>query len=134
MSTPTGPSSTFRILLVEDNEDTRMLMEQLLRAAGYEVHTAGTKRGAVRDFPDIGGELLLSDIGLPDGDGRDLLHELRQAGCWLPYGIAMSGFGALADVAASMEAGFSHHLVKPIDWDTLSRLLDDARHKVAALQ
>jgi len=80
------------------------------------------KRAALRDFWICGGEVLVSDLGLPDGDGWQLLRESREAGAF-PYAIAMSGFGTFADVATSTEAGFRHHLVKPFEWDALKRLL-----------
>ena len=114
-----------RIFVVEDNEDTRHLLELLLRASGYEVSLAGNMTDALREVPNSGADVLISDLGLPDGDGWQLLLGLREAGA-APYAIAMSGFGTLADVTASKVAGFRHHLVKPIEWDVLKRLLEDA--------
>lgn len=118
-----------KIFLVEDNEDTRVVLAQLLRFEGYEVQTAGTMQAALRDFPLFGGAVLLSDLGLPDGDGWELLRALRRSGR-TPYAIAMSGFGTLADVAASTDAGYRHHLVKPIELDRLEQLLEEARQEV----
>ena len=120
-----------KIFLVEDNDDTRELMSQLLQGCGYDVSTAGDMQSALRDFPGSGAEVLLSDLGLPDGDGWELLRDLKEAGM-APYAIAMSGFGTVADVSASMQAGFRHHLVKPVDWDNLQLLLEGARQAVAA--
>ena len=62
---------------------------------------------------------------MPDGDGWTLLRRLHEAG-FNSCAIAMSGFGTLADLTASKAAGFRHHLVKPIDWGVLKRLLEDA--------
>lgn len=121
--------ANLKIFLVEDNADTRLVLAQLLRATGYDVQTAGTMQAALRDFPLFGSEVLVSDIGLLDGDGWKLLRQLRQAGR-SPYAIAMSGFGTLADMAASREAGFRHHLVKPIELDALERLLEEARREI----
>ena len=123
------PRPNLKIFLVDDNADTRLLLAQLLQATGYEVHTAGTMQAALREFPPFGGDVLLSDIGLPDGNGWKLLRELRRAGR-SPYAVAMSGFGTLADLAASREAGFRHHLVKPIELGALERLLDEARQEI----
>jgi DNA-binding response OmpR family regulator len=115
-----------KIFLVEDNADTRLLLSYLLEEAGYEVHAADTLRAALRDFPRWHSDVLISDIGLPDGSGCELMRELRRNGA-SPYGIAMSGFGAVDDVAASLAAGFHHHMVKPIDIDVLERLLRSIR-------
>lgn len=129
MSPATADKPSLKVFLVEDNEDTRVVLAQLLRFDGYEVQTAGTMQAALHEFPLFGGEVLLSDLGLPDGDGWELLRALRQAGS-SPYAIAMSGFGTLADVAASRQAGFRHHLVKPIELSTLEQLLQEARREV----
>jgi len=62
-------------------------------------------------------DLLISDLGLPDGSGLDLMKALREAQGM--KGIALSGFGTDDDVAASQAAGFSAHLTKPVDWERL---------------
>lgn len=118
------------IFLVEDNEDIRSMLEQLLSSSGFEVHTADSMQAALRDFPKTTSEVLLSDLGLPDGDGWALLRGLREAGC-TPYAIAMSGFGTLADVAASKAAGFQHHLVKPVALEDLEALLEQVRRELS---
>lgn len=87
-------------------QTTNAILTQLPQATGYEVHTAGTVQTALRDLPLIGGEVLLYDIRLPDGNRWKLLRELRQA-AQRSYAIAMSGSGTLAHVAASQEAGYS---------------------------
>jgi CheY-like chemotaxis protein len=125
-------ATPLNVFLVEDNEDTRLVLAQLLEATGCEVHVAGSMQAALREFPLFSSAVLLSDLGLPDGDGWTLLRALRQDG-WSPYAIAMSGFGTLADVAASRAAGFRHHLVKPVEWDALERLLDDVRQEIDGL-
>jgi CheY-like chemotaxis protein len=131
MSTPTSHAVTLKLFLVDDNDDTRHLLTQLLQASGYEVRTAATKTDALRDFPPFGADVLLTDIGLPDGDGWELLRELTDAGL-SPYAIAMSGFGALSDLAASKRAGFRHHLVKPIELGALERVLQEACEEITA--
>lgn len=112
-----------RIFLVEDNADTRFLLSHLLERSGHEVHVADSIDAARRDFPDAGCDVLVSDIGLADGSGYDLMKELQRGG-HPPYGIAMSGFGAAVDIAASLEAGFRHHLVKPIRFEVLEGLIE----------
>lgn len=110
-------SRHLRILLVEDHENTARMMSLLLSSLGHEVRTAGDVGTALR----LAGEgkrgnfdLLISDLGLPDGSGLDLMRSLRARGLSLP-GIALSGYGTEQDVQHSMSAGFAEHLVKPVD-------------------
>jgi nitrogen-specific signal transduction histidine kinase/CheY-like chemotaxis protein len=105
------------ILLVEDHEDTARVLGRILRNAGFDLSHAGTMAearalAATRRF-----DLLVSDLGLPDGSGLDLMRALRDAQAI--KGIALSGFGTDEDVAASNAAGFSAHLTKPVDWERL---------------
>ena len=112
-----GPVRTLSILLVEDHEDTLRVIARLLKRLGYAVTTA---RGVVEALGLASRErfdLLVSDIGLPDGSGLDIMREIRdRQGV---RGIALSGFGQDADIARSREAGFEDHLVKPVDFDAL---------------
>jgi PAS domain S-box-containing protein len=113
------PERSLRILLVEDHEDTARAMADLLELMGHEVTLAGsvaqalTTAEAVRDRID----LVVSDLGLPDGSGQDLMRELIRLYGW--KGIALSGYGMEEDVRRSREAGFARHLTKPVDLDTL---------------
>ena len=109
-----GPAE---ILLVEDHEDTARVMRRVLESAGYAVcHAPGIaqarKAAAARKF-----DLVISDVGLPDGTGLELMRELQQT--HKLTGIALSGYGTDEDVAASKAAGFAEHLTKPVDWDRL---------------
>jgi PAS domain S-box-containing protein len=106
-----------QILLVEDHEDTARVLGRILRNAGFDVSHAGTVAEArtlagTRPF-----DLLISDVGLPDGSGLELMKTLRDA--QNIKGIALSGFGTDEDVAASAAAGFVAHITKPVDWDRL---------------
>ncbi len=111
-----------RILLVEDHEDTARLLRRLLEARGHEVDvasdiaTALTLSGAKRF------DLLVSDLGLPDGSGLDLMRGLRARGLKLP-GIALSGYGRQEDIAESRSAGFVAHLTKPVDMPRLEEAI-----------
>lgn len=107
-------SSPHRILLVEDDPDTASTMELLLAGAGHQVTVAGTVREALsRAANGTPFDLIVSDLGLPDGSGHALLCKLRERGISTPA-IALSGYGMEEDVQASREAGFSVHLVKPV--------------------
>jgi CheY-like chemotaxis protein len=101
-----------RLLLVEDHLDTLHTFARILRARGFEVAESSTISDAIRCSRP--GDLLLSDIGLPDGDGRDLMRQLGARG--IP-GIAISGFGTAHDREEYRRAGFAESLVKPVDID-----------------
>jgi two-component system CheB/CheR fusion protein len=106
------------ILLVEDHGDTIAMMVDVLEASGHRVQTAGDVAAAL----DITGrrrfDLVISDLGLPDRSGLDLMRMLRARGETLPA-IALSGYGQEKDREQSRAAGFQMHLVKPIDGDQL---------------
>ncbi|HEX2972861.1 MAG TPA: ATP-binding protein [Tepidisphaeraceae bacterium] len=101
-----------RILLVEDHVDTAKIMRLLLMADGHEVQTAGDVATALNLAEQHPFDLLISDLGLPDASGHDLMSQLRSRGRSLP-GIALSGYGQEQDIQRSREAGFSAHLIKP---------------------
>ena len=107
------PAKARRILLVEDHEQTRSILVQLLERRGHHVvgvitATAAREIAAARDL-----DLVISDLGLPDGDGHALMAELRDA-YGLP-GIALSGYGMEEDLERSRRSGFFTHLTKPVD-------------------
>jgi two-component system CheB/CheR fusion protein len=110
-----------RLLLVEDHEDTNRSLTRLLRRRGYEVYPAYNVRSALDIAASKQFEVLVSDIGLPDGSGLDLLKMLRSNG--EIFGIALSGYGMEDDIRKSGEAGFSHHLVKPVDLNKLDSII-----------
>ena len=113
------------ILLVEDHDMTAKVMARLLRGFRHDVTHApdlASARAAVSDGHAF--DLLLSDLGLPDGTGYDLMREIRNGPRPLP-GIALSGYGMDDDVQRSLEAGFKLHLTKPVNIQQLERALHD---------
>lgn len=113
-----------RILLVEDHQDTADILARQLRRRGYDVVTACSVAEAQESA--IGKDefnLVVSDLGLPDGSGLDLMKDLSERFGW--PGIAMSGFGADADLERSSGAGFSVHLVKPFSFDRLASAINE---------
>ncbi len=106
-----------RILVVEDHEDTLRSMKLLLRRLGYEVLAAENMTDALQIAEEEQFDILLSDIGLPDGSGLELLKRIRQMRD-VPA-LALSGFGMDEDVERSRDAGFSDHLTKPVSIDRL---------------
>ena len=108
---PAGAADT-RILIVEDHADTARILGRLLGKRGYQVQIAGRVEEALLALSEPV-DLIISDVGLPDGTGYELIRralEIRPV-----IGIAMSGFGMEEDILKSREAGFSEHLVKPVD-------------------
>ena len=114
---------SLRILLVEDHGDTVKIMKRLLAAHGHQVQTAGDVATALKLADEQTFDLLLSDLGLPDGSGVDLMRAIRRHGSKLP-GIALSGYGQESDIQESRDAGFTAHLTKPVDVCCLERTID----------
>jgi CheY-like chemotaxis protein len=106
-----------RILVVDDHGDTLRSMKLLLRRLGYEVLAAENMTDALRIADEEEFDILLSDIGLPDGSGLELLRRIRQVRN-VPA-LALSGFGMDEDLERSRDAGFSDHLTKPVSIDRL---------------
>ncbi|HET9025393.1 MAG TPA: response regulator [Burkholderiaceae bacterium] len=107
--------------MVENHEDTRILLCILLEQMGHAVQTAASMNEALREIPNSHCDVLISDIGLPDGDGWELMRRLKHRP---RYAIAMSGLGMSGDRARSREAGFRHHLVKPTGPEQLAEILE----------
>jgi PAS domain S-box-containing protein len=122
--TQSGSRHIYRLLLVEDHQATLESLGRLLRKEGHDVVTASTVEAARNFAANQAFDLVISDIGLPDGNGVDLMSELtRDYGL---RGIALSGYGTDEDLARTKNAGFIAHLVKPIDLDRLNRVLEQA--------
>jgi CheY-like chemotaxis protein len=121
-----------RIFAVEDNEDTLKYLILYLKDQGYVVHSARNMKQALHDFPAGGCDVLISDIGLKDGTGWELLRQLRARDKTNPrVAVAVSGFGQSADQRRSQAAGFRHHLLKPYDLDELDQILHDVEAESA---
>ncbi|MHA3773616.1 ATP-binding protein [Verrucomicrobiota bacterium sgz303538] len=115
---------SLRVLLVEDHADTRSTMARLLQRRGYEVHTAESVKTALQEAESFPFDVLVSDIGLPDGSGADLLRKLTMRGS--VHAVALSGYGMPDDVTRSKDAGFAEHLTKPIQVELLDEVLQRA--------
>jgi DNA-binding response OmpR family regulator len=116
--------SLLRVFLVENHEDTVRYMQLFLEQLNYTVCIAADMATALREIPKSHCDVLISDIGLPDGDGWQLLEKLGTHKP--PFAIAMSGFGTGNDQRKSSSAGYNHHLVKPFTPDALLVLLREA--------
>ena len=135
---PTGPwrpieepqKARLRILLVDDHTDTVITLGALLRNLGYEVACAETVKQALQLAKESKFDLLVSDIGLPDGSGHDLMRQIRAKQSIA--GIALSGFGMEDDLEKSRAVGFTQHLIKPINVDRLQATLREIAQKQAS--
>jgi signal transduction histidine kinase/CheY-like chemotaxis protein len=110
-----------RILLVEDDPCTLRVMARLLGGFGHQVSTATGVKAALEMSEQETFDLLISDIGLPDGSGLDVMRELKRR--QQLRGIALSGFGMDEDIRRSQEAGFDQHMTKPISTEWLEKMI-----------
>ncbi|TDG25683.1 response regulator [Paraburkholderia silviterrae] len=120
-----GPhrAGALEILLIEDHEDTAEVMSQLIRALGHEVAVATSVTGALALTAAQRFDLVVSDIGLPDGSGIDFIRAFRKES--EAPAIALTGFGTDDDVRRSIDAGFTAHLTKPVNFEQLERLIEE---------
>jgi len=119
-----APRAKSRVLLVEDHADTATVTAALLESFGHHVTTAGCVRDALDECERQAFDLIVSDLGLPDGSGFELLRSLSTK---RPIrAIALSGYGMESDVRKSLEAGFTEHLTKPISADLLETAVSRA--------
>lgn len=118
-------SSPKRILVVDDNHDGATSLARLLQRLGHEVTLAHDGLGAVERAEAFRPDAILLDVGLPDVDGREVARRIRAE----PWGrhtllIAATGWGNADERRRSIEAGFDHHLVKPMDLTELRTLIE----------
>jgi two-component system, sensor histidine kinase len=115
-----GPAR--RVLVVEDNEDAREMLRNLLHILGHEVHEACDGASGIEEARRVRPDAALIDIGLPGIDGYEVARRIRAEvpGARL---VAVTGYGQPEDRERALAAGFDVHLVKPVDLDQLQRLL-----------
>lgn len=116
-----GDGGPLRILLVEDNQDTTLAMVTLLGMSGHSVHAAATVADARSMASNGHYDLLISDLGLPDGDGMDVVRAFAQHQS--APSIAMTGYGMDEDIRRCRDAGFTAHVTKPVGFDRLNELI-----------
>jgi signal transduction histidine kinase/ActR/RegA family two-component response regulator len=130
-----GEARPLRILIVEDHPATRELLDRLLARLGHAAQSAGDIASALRALEVGTFDLMISDLGLPDGYGTSLMQTVaRQYGL---KGIAISGYGMERDIQLSHEAGFADHLTKPVDFqklrEAIARVAGGERDAVASV-
>jgi signal transduction histidine kinase/PAS domain-containing protein len=130
---PATGGGPLRILVVDDNADAAEMLAMYVGSLGHEVRVENSSARALLAARNVVPEVGLFDIGLPGMDGYELARQMRAqpetAGMTL---IAVTGYGDRADVAASMAAGFDHHLVKPVDPQGLAAILLEVARRGAA--
>ncbi len=131
VSSTARTEASLRVFVVENHPDTREYLTLLLEGLGHTVIVVDSMKKALREAPTANCHVLISDIGLPDGDGWELLSRLYLQPPM--YAIAMSGYGMMSDYARSKAVGFRHHLVKPIGIEQLEGILDEAATELEGL-
>jgi PAS domain S-box-containing protein len=123
-----APAHPLKILVVDDNRDAADSCEALLELSGHEVQTAYSAHDGYLLAEAFRPDVLLLDIGLPDADGYALAHRIRTAqwGQSLTL-VALTGWGQEADKRRARDAGFNHHLTKPVTFQQLDTLLREVR-------
>ncbi len=122
------PLHPLRVFVVEHHADTRRCLQLYLETVGHTVRSAATAAAALSALPGADYDVLICDVGLPDGTGWDLLHRLpapRPA-----YAIAMSACGTHADQVRARAAGYRHHLLKPFPLPEFDAMLEEAAHEL----
>ncbi|MDB6152327.1 MAG: luxQ 2 [Chthoniobacteraceae bacterium] len=122
---PSGEGTGLRVLIVEDNVDTAVGLGRLLHRRGYGTELVHDGPAAVKAACTYMPDVVLLDIGLPGMDGYEVAARLRLSECCQPLIIAISGYGQDEDRLRSHRAGFDYHLVKPVDFEELQRLISE---------
>ncbi|MDB4946058.1 MAG: multi-sensor hybrid histidine kinase [Labilithrix sp.] len=125
-----------RVLVVEDEPETRELLAEVFERIGAQVLALPCAEDALRDFGSFGPDLVLSDLSLPQLDGLEMLKRIRQtpAGATIPA-MALSASASLEDAARAIDAGFDAHVAKPLSSEALVRAvlsIVDVRRRVAS--
>ena len=111
---PTEEATRLRILFVEDHEDTRYVLTRLLRHFGYQVDSVATCESALAALNDSKFQILLCDIGLPDGDGCNLVNQAKHKQPNL-LAVALTARAESEEIKRGKVAGFDHYVIKPFD-------------------
>jgi DNA-binding response OmpR family regulator len=112
---------SLRILVIEDHGDTRQALSNLLTHFGHEISVADDAESARNIIRSKEFDVVLADIGLPDGSGYDLVAEAKRK--HPVKAVALTGFGEPHDIERGKEAGFDFHLTKPVDFHELRAVL-----------
>ncbi|CAD6510797.1 hybrid sensor histidine kinase/response regulator [Paraburkholderia metrosideri] len=120
------PEGLLTVLLIEDHEDTAEVMAQLIRSLGHDVTVVGRVDDALAATQLQTFDLIVSDVGLPDGTGLDFIKAFREHSD--APAVALTGFGTDEDVRRCLSAGFTSHLTKPVNFGQLETMIEGAVH------
>ncbi|HWA24595.1 MAG TPA: MHYT domain-containing protein [Lacunisphaera sp.] len=123
-SAPPFAMPALAVLLVEDHEASRVVLKKLLQRQGHDVTAAATAGEALAAGRQRQFDLVVSDIGLPDQDGYELMQSLRRT--QPVVGVALTGYGMTDDIRRAMESGFAAHVTKPVTAQQLTEALAKA--------
>jgi PAS domain S-box-containing protein len=118
------PASLLTVLLIEDHADTAEVMAQLIRSLGHDVTVVGRVDDALAATQLQRFDLIVSDVGLPDGTGLDFIKAFREHSD--APAVALTGFGTDEDVRRCLGAGFTSHLTKPVNFGQLETTIESA--------
>ena len=129
---PPPGEGRLRILIVEDNDDAREMLRTLLDMAGHETHEAADGLEGLRLATELKPQVALIDLGLPGLDGLELAGRIRAIpGAGTMQLVALTGYGQMQDRQRTRAAGFDQHVVKPVDPETLEKVLAAAAQRAA---
>ena len=134
VETPPIPEVTAesrRVLVVDDNHDSANVMAMLLEFVGHEVRTAHDGLTAVTAVAEFQPHVVLLDIGLPGLNGYEAAERIRRSPGLQPVLVALTGWGEPDDRRRAADAGFDHHVIKPVDHDILMKLVTDVPAKIS---
>ena len=129
---PEAPSEKLNVLIADDNQDAAITMGWILEAKGCQVQVVEDGPSALKAVESFTPDLVMLDIGMPGMNGYDLCAALRKKRALAPaIFVAQTGWGQPSHIQRSKEAGFDHHLVKPLDLSDLERIVAEARQAKA---
>jgi CheY-like chemotaxis protein len=114
------------VLIVEDNPDGREVLRELLEGSGHRVEVAVNGVDGIAQATRAPPDVLLTDLGLPGLDGYEVARRVRATCSPVPYLVALTGHGMPEDRRRTREAGFDDHLVKPLNFELLERIFEQA--------
>jgi len=121
-----NPARNVRVLVVEDDADSREMLKMIFKQHGVEITAVASAAEGLQAIKQVKPDILISDIGLPNEDGYDLIRQVRQLAPehgGLTPAIALTGYVSLQDRNHAFDVGYQEHLPKPVDIDKLLDLV-----------